>query len=347
MRAVDITDPPDETQRSAIAGLVESVHGLIGERPVSDQTWLELTRTGASRLLAVIVRATPTMSEPESGGPPPTPELEGAALVVPSSDGGMLEVVVGDRSDRRDAVFADLAETAIDTWRRRRGGHLTWWVDDAGAAIAVAQTVGLAPTRALHEMRRALPLPERASVPSRAFRPLIDDAGWLAVNNRAFANHGEQGGWTLDTLQLRFAEPWFSADGFRIITADQADLADAPSGQTDRQTDRHAGDVSDVNEGETIVAFCWTKIHHDHVPPLGEIYVIGVDPSRHGSGLGKQATLAGLDWLTDAGITEAMLYVDADNVAAVAMYARLGFAIYRTRTAFTGTLEPPDVLVQH
>jgi mycothiol synthase len=69
---------------------------------------------------------------------------------------------------------------------------------------------------------------------------------------------------------------------------------------------------------------------------IGEIYVIAVDPDHHGRGLGRQLTLAGLDSMSRRGITEASLYVDADNVAAVALYDALGFTIHRTRRAFAG-----------
>jgi mycothiol synthase len=158
-------------------------------------------------------------------------------------------------------------------------------------------------------MRVGLPLGERSQVTTRPFRP-EDAEAWLRVNNRAFAGHGEQGGWTPDTLALRTSEAWFRPDGFRIY--------------------EHDGEIA---------AFCWTKIHDDSEPPIGEIYVIGVDPGLHGRGLGRQLTLAGLDWLTDQGLSTANLYVDGGNTSAVRLYEKLGFVPHHTRYAFAGTLE--------
>ena len=94
-----------------------------------------------------------------------------------------------------------------------------------------------------------------------------------------------------------------------------------------------------------LAGFCWTKIHPptDTDPELGEIYVIGVDPDFHGTGLGKQLTLAGLDSISDRGVTTADLYVDAGNAPAKGLYDRLGFHIHRTRTAFTGDVPPKEL----
>ena len=172
----------------------------------------------------------------------------------------------------------------------------------------VARAAGLELTRTLLQLRRPLPVPpaDRGTAPTdpvvvRSFRPGDDDDGWLEVNNRAFAWHPEQSGWTKENLAEREAEPWFRADGFLIH--ERA----APAGP------------------EGIDGFCWTKIHADHDPPLGEIYVIGVDPDAHGQGLGRALTLAGLDWLAGQGLTVGMLYVEADNDSAVHLYRDLGF----------------------
>jgi mycothiol synthase len=196
-------------------------------------------------------------------------------------------------------------------------------VSEAGAAGATAVVVeaepvpadlasaveaaGFVPTRTTLQLRRPLPVEPAArgrapAIVTRAFEPGRDDDGWLAVNNRAFAWHPDQSGQTLDDLRHHESEPWFRADGFL--------LHDGPTGAID--------------------GFCWTKIHADHDPPLGEIYVIGVDPSAHGQGLGRALVLAGLDWLHEHGLRTGMLYVEADNAPALGLYESMGFAEHQS-----------------
>jgi len=231
------------------------------------------------------------------------------AQIARANEGSVLEVVVDPAVDDAADVHDDVLETAIDTFRGAGGGHLTWWTDvDDPRAHHIAEQSGLRLERSLHEMRLALPLTARATVTTRAFTPDDVDA-WLRVNNRAFAAHPEQGGWDRATFETRLNESWFDADGLRLYEHDGA-----------------------------VVAFCWTKVHHEMSPPVGEIYVIGVDPDLHGRGLGRELTLAGLDWMSDHGLREAMLYVDGGNVAALHLYERLGFETRRTRYAFAGTL---------
>jgi mycothiol synthase len=213
----------------------------------------------------------------------------------------------------RDGLDAALAEIAA-----AGGGPVRWWIteptdEDRAAAAAHA----LVPERELLQMRRPLPT-ERTPPPLalRAFVPGQDEDEWVAVNNRAFAAHPEQGGWTADAVRAREAEPWFDAAGFLL--------------HHDDATHRLAG-------------FVWTKVHRDHDPPLGEIYVIAVDPDFEGRGLGKTLTLAGLDWLhRERGITVGMLYVDKANKPAVSMYTHLGFTSHHTDHAFAGDVAPPD-----
>ena len=76
-----------------------------------------------------------------------------------------------------------------------------------------------------------------------------------------------------------------------------------------------------------MIGFCWTKIHHDlkRQGPVGEIYVLGVDKSHSPKGLGKSLAALGLQYFVALGIKDAMLYVDADNHAALKVYKDLGF----------------------
>ena len=143
----------------------------------------------------------------------------------------------------------------------------------------------------------------------RAFRPGIDDESWLTVNNAAFAGHPEQGNWDARMLAQRLAEPWFSAADFLLY-----------------------------EEAGQLLGFCWTKVHSDSHPPIGEIFVIGVDPAHHGKGLGRRLAIAGLDHLALHGMQICFLYVDSDSKHAIAMYQMLGFAVHRRVICFAGII---------
>lgn len=294
MRVVEILQRPTAEQAEILAELVERTADAMGARPLSDHLWLDLRRGGSDGFVAV------TASD-ESG------PIALAQISATNDSSSMEAFVHPDVSDAR-IVLADVTETALDTFTRNGGGRVFWWVDDPGDADRTfARQHGFEPVRCLHEMRRSLPHEMHATVETRSFVPGVDDDAWLGVNNRAFAEHGEQGGWTREMLALRMAESWFDPSGFRIHEV----------------------------EGR-LAAFCWTKLHHELDPVVGEIYVIAVDPEFHGRSLGKQLTLAGLDSIADRGVTVANLYVDADNVAAVGLYESLGFSIHRTRQAYAG-----------
>jgi mycothiol synthase len=202
-------------------------------------------------------------------------------------------------------LATDLAQVAAGG-----GGPVSVWVTEpTDEDDAVADAAGLVTGRDLYELRIPLPTKEApVELDWRPFRPGRDEAAWLDVNNRAFASHPEQGGWTEAILAAHMAEPWFDPAGFLLHE----------------------------REGR-LAGFCWTKVHTEVDPPLGEIYVIAVDPDFHRLGLGKALTLAALDWLhRERGIDVGMLYVDGSNTAGMALYEKLGFTRHHVDRAYAG-----------
>ena len=115
--------------------------------------------------------------------------------------------------------------------------------------------------------------------------PTRDIPDWLALNAAAFTDLPDQGGWTREDLEQRMAEPLVRS---RRLPA----------------WPRHA-------DGR-LVGFHWTKVHshghgHHHLDeathrhaddgtpatghahePIGEVYVVGVDPAMRGPGPGPR-----------------------------------------------------------
>ncbi|MFB7617632.1 mycothiol synthase [Kitasatospora sp. NPDC056181] len=230
---------------------------------------------------------------PPAGAANPSAEL----VVAPDARG---------RGLGRPLVDAVLAEA-----HRAGRDHVDFWVHGGHpAARRLAELYGAELVRELRQMRRTGPQTEEVALPDgvelRTFRPGADDAEWLRLNALAFAHHPEQGAWTARDLADRLAEPWFDPAGFFLATRDGR-----------------------------VVGYHWTKVHPATAtgPALGEVYVVGVDPAEQGSGLGRALTAAGLRHLTgggpgERGLGTVLLYVDADNPAAVRVYERLGFTIH-------------------
>ena len=65
-----------------------------------------------------------------------------------------------------------------------------------------------------------------------------------------------------------------------------------------------------------------------------EILTIVVDAARRGRGLGRLLLQAQLDALALQGVREVFLEVEADNVAALTLYKRLGFSQVGERKAY-------------
>ena len=236
------------------------------------------------------------------------------------------EVVV-DPADRRHGVASELIRAMRDALWPRADNLRIWSHGHLDGARALASRGGYLIVRELWSMHRPL-LPDDGSLPpvtlpdgfaARDFVVGQDEDAWLRVNARAFANHAEQGRMTRHDLDLRIAEPWFDPTGFILI--------------------EDTGDALPV-----LAASHWTKI----IPPTrprarskrGEVYVVGVDPAYQGLGLGRAATLLGLEHLRECGVTEAMLYVDADNLAAIATYSRLGFTRFAVDVMYSPVAQP-------
>ena len=222
-------------------------------------------------------------------------------------EGPSAELVV-DPTHRKSGIGRSL----LHELQKSAGNTLRLWSHgDLPGARAIAEKSGFSRVRTVIQMRRSLndPIPDLIKdISIRNFLPTIDNEEWIALNNRAFANHPEQGNWSPRDLDIRTKEEWFDPQGFLI-----------------------------AEENQRMVGFCWTKIHgghshkhseheeeHDH-DPIGEIYIMGVDPEFSGKGIGKAVTIAGLRHMRYQGIFSAMLYVDADNHSAIKLYQSLGF----------------------
>ncbi|WP_229691302.1 mycothiol synthase, partial [Sphaerisporangium melleum] len=233
---------------------------------------------------------------------------------------------------RRQGLGRLLAEAAL----KQSGGRLRLWAHgDRPEAERLATSLGFTRVRSLWQMRRSLfaPLPAAELPPGvrlRTFEPGQDEQAWLTVNARAFARHPEQGGWTIDDLRRREQEPWFDPAGFFLAVRDAP--ADAATGAPAPRPSGNGNGAAPVTAGGSrLVGFHWTKVHgdgdngeHGH-NAIGEVYVVGVDPSEQGGGLGRTLTLAGLTHLRSRGLPQVMLYVDEENTSAIRLYESLGF----------------------
>jgi mycothiol synthase len=199
-------------------------------------------------------------------------------------------------------------KAALEHVAQHGGGKVVYWVLGGEADVT---GLGFALERELYEMRVPLPLAEAPKWPPnvvvRDFEPGRDEQAWLTVNNRAFENHPEQGGWIESTLARREAEAWFDPSIFVLAFID-----------------------------DQLAGFNWCKVHdaQGRDPELGEIYVIGTDPSAQRAGLGRALAIEGLQRMAARGITTGSLFTTSDNTRAVALYKLLGFTVHRTDRAY-------------
>ena len=303
MPAVSVRRPVARTDVDALRTVAARAEQSVRHPVLSDSVWRDLDAPSATTAV-VIARDGPTVVGALHSGPSASPATPGVRLSVAVAPGAPVGEV------GRALVDAALAEV-----RDRGGGPVELLVLGADRAWDdVATDLGLQWARELWQLSAPLPVPAPRWPPGvrvRPFEPGTDEDDWLVVNNRAFARDPDQGGWDRETVRRREHEPWFDPAGF-LLAFDERGLA----------------------------GFCWTRLHPP-APPLdgdtvGEIYVIGVDPDRQGTGLGRALVLAGLQDLHDRQrATIGMLFVDAANEGGVALYRSIGFSRARADRTYT------------
>jgi mycothiol synthase len=276
--------------RADVRRLAEAATSADGVYPLNDQVTLDVDSDKPAPVRHLLARRT-------SSG-----VIGYAHLDERSPDAAAGHLVV--HPDARRAGVGSALLAAL-TSAAGTGPVRVWAHGDLEPARSLARSAGWRRARELRKMllRRSHPIAEPEypdGVRVRTFRPGADEDGWVAVNAAAFRDHPEQGRMTAADLVQRERQTWFDADGFFI-----------------------------AERGGEVVGSHWTKVHRaaeDGESEVGEVYVVGVRPDQQGSGLGRALTLTGLQHLRARGL-DVILYVDADNAAAVRVYERIGFEI--------------------
>lgn len=290
-----------EPEAVDVRALVAAAADADGTAPVSDDVLLHLGDSGADT------------------GPQHLLVHDGAELVAfagldvpPDDDAEAGAELVVHPEHRRAGTGTRVATALIE---RSGGRPLRIWAHGAHpGAVALAAKLGFTETRQLWRMRRSLLTPPlavpelAAGVRLRTFVVGADEAEFLRVNNAAFDWHPEQGGWDLEQVTVRESAAWFDAGGFFLA----------------------------VDDKDRVLGFHWTKVHEASGahPPIGEVYILGVDPSARGMHLGTALTLAGLAHLRDRGLSAVMLYTEGDNHTAIRVYEALGFTHWDTDLSY-------------
>lgn len=288
MRSRLLTGPLPQTTAAGVRALAARAEQVDGIAPLSEEPLLRLVDPTAPVRHLLLTGADAA-------------RVRGYAQLALDDPAAPLVELVVDPADRRHGLGRQLLDGATLAAGRV---PLVWAHGDLPAARALAAAAGLVPVEQLWRMRAALTTPP--AVPDlpdglvlRSFVPGRDEDALVRLNARAFAHHPDQGRWTRHDVLAREAEPWFDPAGLLLL-----------------------------ERSGTPVGFVWTKVHPAgelEAVPVGELYVVGVDPDAQGAGLGGLLTALGLRVLADHGLTAAVLWTSGDNARAVRTYRRAGF----------------------
>lgn len=273
---------------SGLAALIAACTAHDGHAPFEEHTLLTLD--GTRQVQHARVELT------QAG------QLVGCAVVSEGVDGWMVEAAVHP-SSRGRGHGRQLLQDVAGHVASHGGGVIRSWVHGAGAPQqALADAFRARVDRRLLVLERTLvDLPVAHSPDGTVLRPLdlTDQAErdrWLALSNAAFQGHPDNGDWTRAELDWRLDAAWTDARRFPI-----------------------AVDASGLAAG------VWTKIEPGST--TGELYVVAVHPRAQRRRLGQLVVAAALRDLQAVGCLQAVLYVDATNTAALALYTWAGFNI--------------------
>lgn len=320
MIKIEVRDRLERADVLDVFDLVDDATRHDKVTPISEHVMLHLRHGGDAQVRHLLARA-------DDGRLVGYAHLDVTDLV----EGPSAEMVVAPSARRHGLGHALVSELVGVSEGDAPGRGLRLWAHgESDAARGVAEGLGFTRARVLWQMRRSLmsplpdvPMPEGMRL--RTFLPGIDDAAWLAVNAAAFADLPDQGGWTAEDLERRLSESWFDPSGFLVATDARGDIAGF------HWTKVHGGDHPHGDDDHARLHAEGVDHSHGHGhEALGEVYVIGVDPAQQGTGLGRALLVAGLRLMAARGLPQAMLYVDAANTPAIALYSSLGFTHWDT-----------------
>ena len=283
-----------KSQQESVLALIKAAHDFDGTPPIAEHVLLHLRHGG---------------------------DKSDSHIVFENDN----QVVAYAHLDTTDLVAGPSVEAVVHPNHRGKGlgslilneaikvcGDKTriWSHGDLPAAKAIASSLNLERLWSNLLMSNSLGdiQPVTSKYPIRTFITDFDNQAFLSLNNKVFANYPDQGGWSEDDLRVRLNETWFDEKGF-FVAEDKGEL----------------------------IGFCWTKIHGAHThshngeedehghDALGEIYVLAVNPDYKGQGVGRDLTIAGLNYLKYQGLNNVMLYVGVENKPAFNLYKSLGF----------------------